>query len=196
MSYSSSPHPDKTPPNRPERLDVRTLAQAGVGLRGQEPLLRFDRLSEGFSAEAAALAAGVVDWQAHGELRPAATGGQAAVWLRLQVHAAVPLCCQRCLTPVSIELQVDRWFRFVPNEASAAAEDDACEEDLLALEPPLNLYELLEDELLLALPLVPLHDVCPAPLLPVADAAALTGPADGARKNPFAALAALKIEPH
>ena len=53
----------------------------------------------------------------------------------------------------------------------------------------LGVPELIEDELLLALPLVPRHDVCPAPLPRafVEDDPA-TDPAD----NPFAALAALK----
>jgi uncharacterized protein len=35
---------------------------------------------------------------------------------------------------------------------------------VLALEPALDLKELVEDELLLALPLVPRHEVCPEPL--------------------------------
>jgi len=48
---------------------------------------------------------------------------------------------------------------------------------------------LLEDELLLALPLVPRHDVCPEPL-----ARAFRDAADVAEaaEHPFAALAALK----
>ena len=35
---------------------------------------------------------------------------------------------------------------------------------MLALEPALDLRGLVEDELLLALPLVPRHEVCPEPL--------------------------------
>jgi uncharacterized protein len=47
---------------------------------------------------------------------------------------------------------------------------------------------LLEDELLLSLPLVPMHVDCPVPLPPaVADQ-----PAEEGAPHPFAALAALK----
>jgi len=67
--------------------------------------------------------------------------------------------------------------------------DATSEDDVLALTRALNLRELIEDELLLALPLVPMHPVCPTPLqvekegLEVAEEA-----------NPFAVLAALKRE--
>jgi uncharacterized protein len=51
----------------------------------------------------------------------------------------------------------------------------------------------VEDELILALPLVPRHDACPQPL--AAPATAEEPLAE--RPNPFAALAALKRgEPH
>ena len=31
------------------------------------------------------------------------------------------MTCQRCLTTVELPLQVDRWFRFVADEATAEA---------------------------------------------------------------------------
>lgn len=67
------------------------------------------------------------------------------------------------------------------------------EEDLLALSREFNLRELLEDELIMALPLVPRHEECPqAVRLASSDedfeAANATAP------NPFAALANLKID--
>ena len=60
---------------------------------------------------------------------------------------------------------------------------------MLALEPALDLQSLVEDELLLALPLVPRHEVCPEPL-PLEPE-----PAAPAAAHPFAALAALKRGP-
>ncbi len=59
---------------------------------------------------------------------------------------------------------------------------------MLALTRALDLRELIEDELLLALPIVPRHEVCPVPLVAPADAAELVEE----KPNPFAALAALK----
>jgi uncharacterized protein len=48
----------------------------------------------------------------------------------------------------------------------------------------------VEDELLLALPIVPMHERCPMPLPMAADEAPATEETD--RPHPFAALAALK----
>jgi uncharacterized protein len=61
---------------------------------------------------------------------------------------------------------------------------------VLALPRTLDLRELVEDELLLALPLVPRHDTCPVPLNLTVDPVETDAPAE--RKNPFAALQALK----
>lgn len=176
-----------------DRLEMRAFAQAGAHLQADEPLSRFERLLDETLLETDRSASVLVYWQAHGELRPDATGGAPAAWLHLRAETAVPLTCQRCLGPVETPLTVDRWFRFVADEAAAAAEDDDCEEDLLALEPRPSLHELLEDELLMELPLVPMHDTCPVPVvMQVADRA--VGVDDGAseRKNPFADLARLK----
>ncbi|MFZ2989514.1 YceD family protein, partial [Ideonella sp.] len=98
------------------------------------------------------------------------------------------LCCQRCLGPVGTEMALDRWVRFVSDEESAAALDAESEDDVLALERWMDLRELIEDELLLALPLVPRHQVCPAPLPLPSDADVEESPAP----NPFAVLAKLK----
>ncbi|MEP6505946.1 MAG: YceD family protein [Betaproteobacteria bacterium] len=103
-----------------------------------------------------------VRWRAVGSLR--AVGGEKQVWLALQADADVILQCQRCLLPLDESVRVDRQFRFVDDEATAAALDDEMEDEVLALPKSLNLRELVEDELLLALPLVPRHDACPEPL--------------------------------
>jgi uncharacterized protein len=81
-------------------------------------------------------------------------------------------------------LEVDRHFRFVADEAAALAEDDDCEEDLLSPSPDLTVQSLLEDELLLAMPLVPRHDRCDSPIELAADPDL---------PHPFAALAGLKL---
>jgi len=100
-----------------------------------------------------------VRWHAAGSLRR--VGGEDQVWLHLQADADVVLQCQRCLLPLAQAVRVDRHFRFVADEDTAAALDDQIEDEVLVLTKSLDLRELLEDELLLALPLVPRHDVCP-----------------------------------
>lgn len=176
-----------------DRLDVRAFAQAGAHLQVDDPLNRFERLCSEQHGMADQASVQRVRWRAQGELRPSASGGSPAVWLHLQADTVMALTCQRCLGPVDVSLTVDRWFRFVADEATASAEDDDCEEDVLALEPRPSLYELLEDELLMELPLVPMHETCPEPvIMRVADSAVAAADDEPERKNPFAELARLK----
>jgi uncharacterized protein len=176
----------------PLRLDVEALAKEGGRLEGRWPLAGFERLAQSAHAEARPAAGDEVAWQAEGELRPV-RGGAPEVWLHVQAQAQIQLECQRCLQPVAASLAVQRSFRFVADEATAAEIDADCEDDVLVLTRALNTHDLVEDELILGLPLVPMHATCPQPL--VAPAAEL--PATEDRPNPFAALAALKRkEPH
>jgi uncharacterized protein len=79
----------------------------------------------------------------------------------------------------------------VATEEIAMEQDDASEEDLLVMLPQFDLLGLLEDELLMALPLVPMHDECP--VLPTFSAGMMDVPESVPDKpNPFAALAQLK----
>lgn len=129
-----------------------------------------------------------VDWSAQGELRdPQHVRPQ--VWLSLRADATLPMVCQRCLERVDVALAVDRDFRFVPDEETAALEDDESEEDLLAISRSFDLLSLLEDELLMEVPLVARHDVCPVPV-PMAVQDADFG--DAVRPHPFAGLQVLK----
>jgi uncharacterized protein len=172
----------------PGRLDVRAFADAGATLAGELPLAALPRLSAGTLATDAAPPP--ARWHATGELRPV-TGGAPEVWLHLTAAAHVTLQCQRCLQPMPQALDVDRWFRFAASEDEAARLDEDSEDDVLVESRRFDLAELVEDELILALPIVPRHETCPAPL-PVA--ATDAEPAEE-RPNPFAALAALRRPP-
>lgn len=177
----------------PDRLDVRAFALAGADLHADDPMSRFERLVAEAHADEGRPNLSSVAWQAHGEMRAGAAGGAQAVWLRLQAESSIPLTCQRCLGAVDTPLKVDRWFRFVNDETTAAAEDDDCEEDLLSLEPRPRLHDVLEDELLMEIPLVPLHDTCPVPVvMQASDPMVGLEDSEPERKNPFAELAKLK----
>lgn len=170
-------------------LDVKALAQAGASLSGQDLLQKYERLAAELHGPVADVA---VIWSAHGEAR-AQAGAPDQIWLHLRARAGLPLTCQRCMGVVTVAVEVDRPFRFVADEATAAALDDESEEDLLVLDREFDLYALIEDELLMALPLVPRHERCPTePRLAVADA---DFEAESETKaNPFAALARLRID--
>ena len=109
------------------------------------------------------------------------------MWLHAAAHATVQLECQRCLKPMTEALAAERSFQFVHGEDAAADLDADSEDDVLALTRALDARELVEEELLLELPIVPRHDVCPDPIPVVADDLP-----EEAAPNPFAKLAALK----
>ena len=103
--------------------------------------------------------------------------------LRLEVSGSLPLACQRCLEVVHHELAVDGLLQLVSPEADLSQdelEDDT--RDFLPLAGELKVAELIEDEILLALPVAPRHEKCGLP----------GATKSGERDNPFAALAALK----
>jgi uncharacterized protein len=172
------------------RLNMQAFAREGVPLIETTLLQNMERLAQ----EVQALEPdSTINWQASAELRPGA-GADGDVWLHLTAKTSVPLTCQRCMGTVSTPLEVDQWYRFVATEDIAMAEDDESEEDLLVMEPQFDLLAVLEDELLMALPLVPMHDECPvAPVMQVGEEALTKEAGEQDEKpNPFALLAQLK----
>lgn len=171
-------------------LNVPAFAQAGGALEATQSLGDFSRLQ----AEAAATdTLPEVHWSARGEMRPGPVGA-AVPWLHLEAAGSVPLICQRCLQPMQVPVQVDRWFRFVANEETAALEDEEADEDVLVVSRSFDLQALIEDELLMEMPAAPRHDRCPQ-AVPMSAQDADFEAASEARPNPFAALQSLRKKP-
>jgi uncharacterized protein len=169
----------------PARLDLRAFAEDGALLSGQARVGDFPRLAGEASGAASDRP---LAWSAEGELR---NSGHVhpQVWLHLKADTVLPMTCQRCLEPVDVPLAVDRSFRFVADEETAAAEDDEAEEDLLAISRTFDLPGLVEDELLMEVPVVPRHEVCPTSVRLSAEDADF----EAARpESPFARLRSLK----
>ena len=171
------------------RLNIPAFAAEGEPLGGATPLQNMERLaqeSSGLQPDS------TIKWQARAERRPG-TSADDDIWLHLTASTSIPLTCQRCMTPVDSPIEVDQWYRFVATEEIAMAEDDEAEEDLLVMEPQFDLLAVMEDELIMALPVVPMHEVCPV-AVPMR-----AGDADAAvveeKPNPFAVLAQLKKPP-
>ena len=176
-----------TQPPQATKMNMQAFAEAGVPMIETVPLQDLKRLaleSVGLKTDLS------INWQAVAESRLGSMG-QIDIWLHLTADTCLRLTCQRCMGVVQTPLQVDQWYRLVASEDIAMAEDDASIEDLLVLTPQFDLLAVLEDELLMALPLVPMHDECPE--LPAFSAGVIDRPSDIAGKpNPFAALAQLK----
>jgi uncharacterized protein len=170
---------------------MKAFAQDGVALVETTLLQNLQRLAQetqGLQPDS------LVKWQASAELRPRA-GVEDDVWLHLTAEAKVPLTCQRCMGVVETPVEVDQWYRFVATEEIAMAEDDQSEEDLLVMEPQFDLLAVLEDELLMALPLVPMHEQCPvAPKLQAGDVDGDGDQDSGKKPNPFAVLGQFKVK--
>jgi uncharacterized protein len=177
-------------PWNPLRLDVPAFAREAGQIEGSWPAEDLPRFAEAGAPEAPARDWPAVKWQLRGEQR-GVQGGAAEVWLHLSLQAEVRPTCQRCLKPVALPLGLSRWFRFVSDEAQAANLDADSEDDVLVWSRAFDTREWMEDELLLALPIVPLHEQCPEPLpLPAAATVALEAAVE--RPHPFALLQGLK----
>jgi len=173
----------------PIHLDVKAFAHSENTLIGHELLSKYERLmqeTQGLGGER------TLNWAAQGVVRVDEAGAE-QIWLHLTVNVSLPLTCQRCMGPVDIEVDVKRSFRFVASEEMAEEQDEEAEEDVLALDPEFSLSDLIEDEVLMALPVVPRHDECPVAVkLAVEDAGFEAASTE--KRNPFAVLAKLQSD--
>lgn len=213
MPWVSTLLPVKPTVFKPQRLDVAAFARAGAVLEGQVSVPDLPRLNEGTCPPDDAPPE-VACWKAVGWQKEV-LGGSPEVWLRLQARTVVWLTCQRCLQPLRWPLEVDRSFRFMPDEEQAAQLDEVSdEEDVLALTRSLDLCDLMEDELIMALPIVPRHETCATPLLEAPSGPSQSGERQavavgegedrlaasdaaheaGRSEHPFAVLKALKLK--
>ena len=159
----------------PQRLDLARLADARAVLDGELPLARLDRL-----VPLLARADGVV--KAHLEF---ARDLKREV-VRGRVESELILTCQRCFGEVAVPVVAELDLVRVADEDDAEALADG-RDPLVAPNREVEMSVLLEDELLLAMPIVALHGAGSRCRPITAD--------DDAREetnHPFAALAALK----
>src|SRR5690606_8450321 len=140
------------------RIDIDRLARRGETLAGRWPLAAFERL-----ASLLASAEGEVRWRASARRRRRPEGGD-ETRLTLAIEAVLPVPCVRCLGPVDIPVDDSREFLLVADEQTAERLDDPDSElEVIAADTPFRLAELVEDELILAVPPLPRHDACELP---------------------------------
>ena len=164
----------------PRLADLRKLAAAGASLSGVIALSDLARLCEA-----------LVD-----------AGGELTVRLQLgtddegyrtisgSVGGSLKLECQRCLEPVSLRVEVPVSLAMVWREDELASLPERFEGVIVGPEPS-DLFTILEDEVLLALPLVAMHEgiACGDKAVDVA-----SGPTGPGKESPFAVLRALRPE--
>ncbi len=162
----------------PLYIDALRLARNGVQLHGQLPLAPMARLANALSG---------TDGEAEVELQFDVDVERRSV-VRVRVRANVALTCQRCLEPVDYAIDSERVLAMVGSDAEAERLPDMYDPLVVGTEP-LFLADLIEDELILSLPIVARHsDKACLPANPEGkDNTASAGSA-----NPFAVLAGLK----
>lgn len=167
------------------RIDAQQFARAGHSLSGEVRLAAFERLTAECGAEGSGERP--VRWALQGSV-----DAESVCWLSLEVSAGVSMQCQRCLGDVLVEARGASRFRLVPageEWADEDLEDDSFE--ALEIDGPLDLHILVEDEVLLALPTVPVHAQCDLPDV-AGEAGEQAGSAAAKRPSPFAVLEKLK----
>lgn len=168
-------------------LNILTFAKSDGQLQSQVPLAQMLRLREETQGAADAVP---VHFDAQGAIRSDAAGVDEP-WLHLSGRTVLTMTCQRCLTPVDVDIAFTRDFRFVATEALAEIEDEESEEDVLVLSREFNLVDLVEDELLMSVPPVPKHEMCPQAVKLEAVDTDFEEAAEE-KPNPFAVLQKLK----
>ncbi|WP_197034845.1 DUF177 domain-containing protein [Herbaspirillum sp. RV1423] len=107
--------------------------------------------------------------------------------LKLSVSGRVNLVCQRCLTAMPFEVSSESVLVLAKDEESADAIEEVLDDesiDVIVGDEAFDISYLIEDDALLALPVAPKHDVCPAQ--------EVAGPAATEKVSPFSVLKNLK----
>lgn len=155
--------------SQPGRIDGFQFARSGSRLSGRIESAQLPRLA-GSQATCDGLA---YDLQG-GESRSGKPG------FRLWVEGALILVCQRCMGPLEFPVEIDVELELAGTREEIEQADDEIDRVLASRE--MEVAELVEDEVMLALPMAPRHEAC--------------GPSQAAknsgRVSPFGALAGLK----
>lgn len=161
-----------TPPERP--LDAVGLARSGTQVEREFPVAIFARLLDRLA-------------EPTGQVKAVAAFRQAGEWpaARLAVNAEVVMTCQRCLGPVRRTLVSKSELVFAGEGTQGLPEGS----ETVSGDPHrLDFAALVEEELLLALPIIPQHEAGEACALPAGEGDD-TDTADTAEmRRPFAGL--------
>ena len=130
----------------PESVDFLKQVERNACFEGAWPLSDFTRLAE-------------VVYKDQGEIKARLKFGTRAGTNCLDGHvqAELELRCERCLEPVKRHIESDFRFGLITSEDEADSLPKEFE-PLLAQDYELSLLELVEDEILLSLPIVARHD--------------------------------------
>ena len=169
----------------PEHISLDKWADTGFEWSGSVDPRTFDRLVSTLNTE---------HEQAMTQLDAELYRRNNVLHLGFTLTGEVWLTCQRCLRPVAVDLSDDYDIALLDDDSQASLVDD--EQDYLLLEEIvteqsperlLPFKKLVEDEILLKVPMAPKHDDCEMSVEQFGEI-----PEEEEGENPFAALASLK----
>lgn len=168
----------------PKYFDPRKYAAQEVALQGHIPLSQFSELSA-VLASSAGDAFVHLSFRVDEDRRYVATGS---------IKATVQVECQRCLEAAPVELEVDLSVAFVYDE-DHAKNIPSDYDPVVMTDGEVVLADMVEQELLLALPIVAYHHEsgCNPVALKYASSTD-DAPDDEIKPNPFSILAELKAK--
>ncbi|MDT3708404.1 MAG: YceD family protein [Thiobacillus sp.] len=84
--------------------------------------------------------------------------------VRLEISGEVMLTCQRCLDDMRYPVRIDRTLNLARNESELERLDALPDGEAILVAEVMDLVDLVEDEVLLSLPLAAMHaeGECPA----------------------------------
>lgn len=155
--------------SQPGVIDGLQFARAAETLGGTLGMSQLRRLAE------LQCATDGISYQISGR-----TDAEGRCWLRIVADGRLAVQCQRCLGPIELAIGVDCELLLAASEREIATAEDQVDRVLAGKR--MSVGEMVEDEILLSLPMAPVHEQC---------GDLQRGPGEG-RPNPFAGLAGLK----
>jgi uncharacterized protein len=139
--------------SHPPVIDGFEFASAGATQQGVLPLSVFPRLRD-----VLATASGEVAYAVRGT-----RDARGRPSLQVSAEGTLQLRCQRCLEPLAHEVSTESLLVLAASQAEIDAEPlDAEAPDRVVAGKEMSLRDLVEDELILALPYAPRHEGCEA----------------------------------
>jgi uncharacterized protein len=134
------------PPPGPEPLDIDRLADGESELDFSVSLAEMPRLRSRLAA---------VGGMVHGSVHFGRAAGLAVA--ELSVRGSAALQCQRCMEQMEVPIESSARVALIPSEADVSRVPEDLE-PMLAPGGRISIRDIVEEELMLTLPIVPLHE--------------------------------------
>jgi uncharacterized protein len=166
----------------PKEIDPLRLAQNGLKLSGQLSVKEMPRLLQSLLSDES-----IVDVDIAFDVDEISTP-----FMRGKFTTTVSMTCERCLTEMSVDLEVNCLLAMITNERKIEGLAEQYDPWLLESSDDVLLGSIIEDELILALPLVPRHK---EPCVPASDWSSSDEIVEKVeeKESPFAILSTLKL---